>query len=124
MIVSVLVDRVEPPGRWHRYGVPLLFGAGSGTALLVTQVDPFNIAFFMIFRSSESPALDLGRYLGFTAGAAAILIVATGAAALLVRALKPRGAGTVARRVASAAAAVALVVAGVAAATGAADYLG
>jgi hypothetical protein len=121
-IVGVMVDRVRPPGAWHRYGVPLLFGLGSGMVLLLTQVDS-NSTFYVIFRGGGDNVPDLGRYLGFTVGAAIVPIVTVVVAALIARSAGARGAGTGARRVVTAASALALVVAGVTVTAQAANLL-
>jgi hypothetical protein len=100
MIVAVVANRIRMPAGWQRYGVPLLLGLGSGMALLEGQPRLDNSAFFAVFRSSEGPGMDLARYLGFTAGAS-----------------------TTVRQVAGLAAAAALLVAGVAVAGSAGDYV-
>jgi hypothetical protein len=122
--VGVLVDRNRPPGAWQRYGVPTLLGLGSGLALLVSQAEPDNPVFYLVFESDEGPARDLRRYLGFTAGALAILIVATVAAALLGQAAAVRNAGPAVRRTVTLAAAGALLLGGLVVAGLAASLLG
>jgi hypothetical protein len=110
--VGVLLDRNRPPGAWQRYGVPTLLGLGSGLALLLSQAEPYNPAFYLVFRSDEGPVRDLSRYLGFTVGALAILIVATVAAALLGGTAAVRNAGPTVRRTVNLAAAGALLLGG------------
>jgi hypothetical protein len=122
-VVGVLVDRSRPAGGWHRYGVPLVLGLGSGLAGLVDQAESGNVAFYEIFSSSDSPALDLSRYLGFTVGLLGLPILAVVAAALIGRTPAVRGAGSALRRTASALAAMALTIAGVAIAAAAAESL-
>jgi hypothetical protein len=123
VLTGVLADRRHPPGWWHRYGVPVSLGLGSGMAVLVSQVEPYNPAFFLVFRSSDAPAVDFGRYLGFTAGATTVLMLATVAAALAARAPALQAAGPVPRRAVGILAAAALVCAGVAVAGAAAQLL-
>jgi hypothetical protein len=124
MVAGVLVDRPQPPGGWHRYGVPLILGVGSGLAGLVDQAESGNSAFYDIFFSSDGPARDLSRYLAFTVGLLGILIAAVVAAALIARTPAVRGGGSVLRRSASGLAAVALTIAGVAITAAAAESLG
>jgi hypothetical protein len=124
MMVGVLVGRNPAPGGWQRFGLPLLLGLGSGMALLVTQIDPYNEMFYLVFDSSEGPGKDLGRYLGFNAGVLALLAVATVVAALVARRPAVRAAGPSAWRAVNVAGAAALFVGGVATVIAAANLLG
>ena len=123
MIVGVLVGRSSAPGGWQRFGLPLALGLGSGMALLVTQIDPYNEMFYHVFNSGDGPGKDLGRYLGFIAGVLALVIVATVVAALVASRRAARGASPTAWRAINVAAAAALLVGGVATAIAAANLL-
>jgi hypothetical protein len=122
MIVGVLIGRSSAPGGWHRFGLPLMLGLGSGMALLWTQVDPYNEMFYTVFNSSDEPGKDLGRYLGFIAGVLALVVVATVIAALVSRRPAVRAARPAAWRTVNVAAAAALFVGGVGTAIIAASF--